>query len=420
MTDDQSPEETAAAEAARRRAGAQSAANDLARMGIDPRALGLQAVPTAQAHQPAPTRGVMPDGAADPRASGMAGGPPGGEGAPQAGPGNVVPIRREDDGVPLPASGTSSAWAPAPPLLGSEAAGPAGRELPIEFLLGGGARVDRDRPAPGRLARAITYGMVTPDAAQAADREREMVSRVRSRQSEQRVVAFVAGKGGVGTTTVAIGVGSVLAALRDDATTLVSLRPGTPSIGLALAGSPAPNAREFAREDSDASPLRLDNGLRVVDGPRWGTPVRRGDVPRIVDRIGQQSTFMLCDVGNDAGEAGHSLLGRADQIVIVSGPGSDGIDASRVAAERVADIDPYLLDAAVYVVVCPRESAHRQVVRRMREQMPDGARIVSLPPEASLAEGASFDPAAVGAGTRLAMIDVAGLVALGATAVVGR
>jgi MinD-like ATPase involved in chromosome partitioning or flagellar assembly len=422
MADEQTPEEAAEAEAARRRASAQSAAGDLARMGIDPRALGLQAPPPERPQQPrGPAQGPVQGGHPLPPAQHGAvdAGDPA-HATPPAEPGsqgNVVPIRRDQPtSAHLPASGTSAAWAPAPPPIGAASADAATREVPVEFLLGRTGAKEFTRPAPAQLARAVTYGMLTPDAAQAAEREREMVNRVRARQSEQRVVVFLSGKGGVGTTSVAVGVGCVLAALRDDATTLVSLRPGTPSLGLALAGTPAPNAREFAREESEVTPLRLNNGLRLVDGPRWGTPVRRNDVPRIVDRIGQQSTFLLGDVGNDASEAGHSILSRADQVVIVSPPGTDGIDASRVAAERVAEIDPYLLDTAICVVVCPRESAHRVVVRRMREQMPGGARIVSVPPESSLADGDPFDPASVSVGTRLAMIDVAGLVALGATA----
>ena len=51
--------------------------------------------------------------------------------------------------------------------------------------------------------------------------------------------------------------------------------------------------------------------------------------------------------------------------------------------------------------------------------MPGGARVVAVPPEPWLAEGAAFDPARVGPATRLAMIDVAGLVALGAVRPVG-
>ena len=45
--------------------------------------------------------------------------------------------------------------------------------------------------------------------------------------------------------------------------------------------------------------------------------------------------------------------------------------------------------------------------------MPGGARVVAMPPEPWLAEGAAFDPARVAPATRLALVDVAGLVALG-------
>lgn len=414
VSDDKTPEEAAAEEVARTQASAQNAAAELARMGIDPRALGLE---TAEASASAPPQ-AMPSG--DSAAPEVAGPPPGetDEGPmatsdTPAYPGNVVPIRPELTSADLPRSGTSAAWQEAPPSITS---GEESGVLPLQHLLGRGSGRDPAKPAPAQLARAVTFGMLTPDAADAADREREMVHRVRTRQTDQRVVVFLSGKGGVGTTSVAVGVGCVLAALREDSTTLACLRQGTPSLGQALAGTPAPRVRDLVRPDVDVAPLRMSNGLQLVDGPRWGTPVRRGDVSVLLDRLGQTSTFCLFDVGNDPSESGQAVLARADQAVIVSGPGSDGLDAARVAAERAAEVDPYLLDTAVYVVVCQRDAALRSVVRAMREVLPGGARVVAVPPEVSLAAGAAFDPSRVSALTRLAMIDVAGLVALGSVA----
>jgi MinD-like ATPase involved in chromosome partitioning or flagellar assembly len=412
VDDDLTPEEAAEREAARRRSSAQNAAGDLARMGIDPRALGLQAPADSTTRRgPEQSRERRPEVAPH---SGHPGQPGPGQHGLHPSAANVVPLR-PSQGPDLPASGTSSAWSPTPPPISPGQPGDLEtRAVPLEFLLGReGTPQQQQRPSASQLARAVTFGMLTPDAADAADREREMVTRVRARQTEPRTVVFLAGNGGVGTTSVAIGVGCVLAALRDDVTTLVSLRPGTPSLGLALAGAKAPNARDLARSDVDVTPLRLNNGLQLLDGPRWGTPVRRADVPTIVDRLGQASAFSLFDVGNDASESGHSILSRADQVVIVSGSGPDGVDGARVAAERAAEIDPFFLDSAIYVVVCHRESALRTVVRAMRETMPQGARIVAVPPEDVLADGGAFDPARVSLATRLAMIDVAGMVALG-------
>lgn len=410
MTEDLTPEERAAEDAARTRSSAENAAADLARMGIDPRALGLQ----GQSRRQPPGRPGS-SGGPDPHRGPQYQEPHSSSTPP---PQNVVQLRPEVRSDPmLPASGTSPAWAPQPPPItaGQQREGET-RGVPLEFLLGRELTEGHPKPSARQLARAVTFGMVTPDAADAAEREREMVTRVRTRQTDQRAVVFLAGQGGVGTTSVAAGVGCVLAALRDDTTTLVSLRPGTPSLGLAMAGAAAPNARELIRNDVEVAPLRLNNGLQIVDGPRWGTPVRRGDVPAIVDRLGQQSAFSLFDVGNDASESGHSVLSRADQVVIVTGAGPDGVDGAGVAAERAAEIDPYFIESAIYVVVCRREATLRSVVRAMRESMPTGARIVAVPPEETLVDGGAFDPSRVSVATRLAMIDIAGMVSLGTLA----
>ncbi len=84
-----------------------------------------------------------------------------------------------------------------------------------------------------------------------------------------------------------------------------------------------------------------------------------------------------------------------------------------MAAERAAEIDPYFLDSAIYVVVCQREATLRSVVQRNAGDDARGARIVAVPPEETLADGDAFDPSKVSVATRLAMIDVAGMVALG-------
>lgn len=401
--DDLTPEEQAAAEAERMRTSARGAASDLARMGIDPSILGIETdrrtQPARAPESPRAPGTNAPESRSQPR-------PPG-----PHDPGNVVPLRGGEPSPRLPRSGTSPAWAPGPP--GVEQSGPAyGAETPLDRVLGdtpggGGSSVD-----PGRLAKAVTFGLLTPDAAEVAKREQEIVGRVRTRQTEKRVVAFVSGKGGVGTTTVATGVGCVFAALREDTSALVSVRSGEASLGRALAGQPAPSARELVRSTQDVEPLRLSNGLLLVDGPRWGTPLQRPDIPTVTDKVAESAAFVLFDVGNDSSDAAHAAVGQADQVVIVSGTGPQGVDSARVAAERVADLDPLLLDTAVYVIVCQRDEAMRTVVRRMRSELPEGGRIVALPPEDFLAAGAAFDPGRVSAGTRLGLIDVAGLVAL--------
>ena len=136
-----------------------------------------------------------------------------------------------------------------------------------------------------------------------------MVARVRSRQSDQRVVVFLSGKGGVGTTTVATGVGSVLAALRDDVTTLVSLRAGAPSLGRMLTGEPAPERpgdRPDGRRGRTASAAQRAAGRRRPPVEHAGPSQRRSPTWSTVSA--QTSDFCLFDVGNDASEAAQSIL----------------------------------------------------------------------------------------------------------------
>lgn len=400
MADQPPDEEQDSPEEARAhvRSSAQGTAADLARMGIDPRLLGLEAAPDRTPEPPASTAPGAPQRPAQP-------------------PGhNVVPLRESDsvtDSAQLPASGTSRAWsAEPPPLTGSADQTPGAGVLPVDGVFGS------DRPGRAtssqvrRLARAVTLGLLTPDAAEAAEHERRMATRVRTRQTDHRVVAFVAGKGGVGTTTVALGVGCVLAALRDDASTVVSLRTGAPSISRALGGDGARTVRELIAE-SEEDPSTLPNGLRVVDAPGWGTPVRRDDLPVLIDRLSQDSTLSLFDLGTDLGESADGLFSRADQLVIVCGPGVANREAAHTAAERAADVDPYLLDSAVYVVVCSREQGMKRVASELRRDVPPGGRVVAVPPDPALADGAPLDPSRLRAQTRLALIDIAGLVALG-------
>jgi MinD-like ATPase involved in chromosome partitioning or flagellar assembly len=383
MADEQLNDEQAArAEAERHRVTAQETAAELARMGIDPRALGL-----------------ADNGAANPE-------------VPLDPIGSVVPLRPEFDRSSLPASGTSTAWALEPPRLGGSPTPSLATPTEVDALFTN-PRVRAPGALSGYLARSITYGLLTPDAAESVDRERQMIARVRTRTTEPQSTVLVSGKGGVGVTTVALAIGTVFAALREDTCCVATLRSGVPSLGVPLTGRRAIAARDLNRSGSEAELTRLPNGLCIVDGADWSAPVRRSEVPGVLDRIQQTANIALYDVGNDTGDASGALLSRADQVVVVTSGGADGLPAVQAAVERIGDRDPLSIDTAIFVVVCRHETALKRVVRRMREVLPGPARVVAVPPDDYLADGNRFDPGMVGVATRLAFLDIAGLVALG-------
>src|SRR5262245_99557 len=413
---------------ARRRASAQDAAGDLARMGVDPRLLGLDPVSTPPSPAGPPNQ---PPAASPPAPSpdGSDGSAPGGESAP-SNHGAVVPLRPE---FAAPAPGHGGPQQPAPtmsPALGpppgqyfsphNEPAPPppmaeqprSATSGPVESLL---ARTASGKAAPstsGRWVKAVTFGLMTPDAAETVGSERMLVGALRTRQNDRRVVAFNAGKGGVGTTTVALGVATAFAALREDPTVLVDAHSGTASLGQMLGVPAALSGRDLVA-DTDAEPTTVPGGLRVVDGCGWGTPLRRADVPPLLDRLGRDHAFTLVDVGNDPGEAAYAALARSDQTVIVTCAGAWGLSSARVAAARLRDVDTFAIDRAIYVVVCTNDEAYRKVHREVMQQLAQGpVRAVVVPPDPELAAGQPFDPSRVRPATREAMLEVAAAIAV--------
>lgn len=382
--DDQLPDA-----AALRRRRAQGAAGDLARMGIDPRSLGLGD----------PATDAEPEGAdrtPDPATS-----PDPGEGAAGAG-GSVVPLRPEFRGHP---ETPPDPVAPAPggigPVPGPVPEAPAPEPAPPS-----------GRPDPRRLLRTVVTGLVTPDGAVAMQDERALVEAVRSRQPERRTVAFAAGKGGVGCTTVAVATGTTFVALREDRSVVVDVQQGSPSLGALLRVERPTSVTELLGRRELVEPPSAASGLGVVDGADWDLGLSRTDVGGVLERLGNEVAFNLLDVGDDAGEGAHTALARADLVVAVTGPGEVGAAALGSVIERIRRVNPMAATRLVSVIVCPDEESHRRTLRELGPQAASaGGDVVVVPPEPALRAGDPYDAARVGGATREAMLRVAARVA---------
>src|SRR5262249_52933799 len=75
------------------------------------------------------------------------------------------------------------------------------------------------------VLRDLAAGLIEIGGLEALHLQRSIVAGVRQPQAQPRIVAVVAGKGGVGATTAAWATASILATLRDDTAALVSVRP---------------------------------------------------------------------------------------------------------------------------------------------------------------------------------------------------
>lgn len=278
--------------------------------------------------------------------------------------------------------------------------------------------LDRLVPAPPsapsgawrRVLRAVTRGLFEPSAAAAVEYERQLVARVRLRRPEPRLVAFLAGKGGVGTSTTAAGVALTLVSLRADTTALVSARSGTGSLGQRLFGQPAPPVPVLADGDPAPPPRWAYDRLAVVDGAPWHSPTQRDPLVALLERLRGQHPHTIVDIGNALDEPATAALHRADQIVLVTGASQDAVGAARTALSRVHQIDPFRLATVVVAVVCLSEQQHRQTAQRLRTELGMlPARVVPVGFDPWLAAGDRLDPARIRATTRQAYLRIAGL-----------
>jgi MinD-like ATPase involved in chromosome partitioning or flagellar assembly len=266
-----------------------------------------------------------------------------------------------------------------------------------------------------RIGRAVAAGLVRPGAAEAMDRERALVARVRARQREPRVVTVVAGKGGVGTSTVATAVATVLAALRHDTTALLDPRHGTGSLGRRIAGQPAPTVAQLGarvRGHPATAPLRVHGSLSVVDGAPWHAPVRGAQVTALLDELREAHTFTVVDLGNHPSDNTRLILGRTHHVVVVTTPTVDALDAVRVALLRIRSVQPDLLGTVVAAVPSLHPRVDRGAVARLRDGLGLPAdRTVRVPYDPALAGGGPLVADALRPGTREAYLRLAALVA---------
>lgn len=424
--------------AAERRA-AQDGAAELERMGIDPRAVGLEPPPVpGPPPAPGPARGVVPL----PTRSGPHGQVP----VPPSVSSQVADPPPPPPASPPPATGPPSPAAPpargpatygrARPAVhsGTGPLGPTGApsdraETTLSRPIGGvappsGAAADQLRPlaqvvappslgssaALRRLGRAVTLGLLEPGAAAAVEYERQLVARVRLRRQEPRVIAFVSGKGGVGTTTTAIGVALTLATLRSDTTALVSARSGAGSVAERLVGQPAPPVTAVTGREAQ-EPLWVHGSLAVVDGAPWHTPASADALGRLLDQLRGQHPLTVVDVGNDLSESARRAIARADQVVLVTSASREGVGAVQVALSRVYEADPFRLHTAVLALTCLNGRQYRRTVRSLRTVLGIQApRTVPVGFDPWLAAGDRIEPGQLRAATREAYLQVAGLV----------
>jgi MinD-like ATPase involved in chromosome partitioning or flagellar assembly len=265
-----------------------------------------------------------------------------------------------------------------------------------------------------RAMRAVTLGLITSGTAASVESERELVAKVRARRREASVTAFLSGKGGVGTTTVAAGIGLTLSALRNDATALVDLRLGPALLGrrmLGRAGTSMSDLAAIPAEGELPELLHLGGAMAIVDAGSMHSPLTAAQTGRALQLLRTGYAFTLADIGNDHAEAGQATLDKADAVVVVTTASQDAVLSAHIALERIRTAAPHLLPKVTVALVSLTDRQHRRTARRLRDQLRLAIhRIIPVPFDPALAAGASVSLTRLRPSTREAFVRLAAFV----------
>ncbi len=190
-----------------------------------------------------------------------------------------------------------------------------------------------------RLLDAIRQGLITHSAAAVARDQHAASNALRCRQSRPRRIALVGSNGGVGTTTAAVLLASVLAAARDDHTLLLTVHSDASDAAARLAVPHAPSVTEVLaamRRHGRIPPTPVtSSGLRVLSAPSPSAAAVDTGLSALLDvaAAGHASVVVDAGVASRIGDL-TTLAGLFDTVVLVCAAAAHGIDSANAVMTR--------------------------------------------------------------------------------------
>ena len=287
----------------------------------------------------------------------------------------------------------------------------------------------RDRPTSGWRAALYTAtgGLLNPGLSL---RDRDLAQlhaliRTPLRGVGHRV-AVLAGKGGVGRTTVAAGLAATLAEVRGDQVVAVDAAPEAGTLADRLVGPPPVTIRELLRRIANSaqpptlpeldSYLRLAGRLRVLASqldPAATTTLEPGEYQQVMQLLGRHIGIAVTDTGTGpAHPLTRSVLHAADSLVVVGTLTVDGASRAAHTLDWLANHGRHA-HATNSVVVLTGDHRSRDIdLDAVRDHFTSRVRaLVEIPHDPHLASGGRLDPTRLRRTTRDAFTQVAAAVA---------
>ncbi|BDB45761.1 MULTISPECIES: MinD/ParA family ATP-binding protein [Mycobacterium] len=272
-----------------------------------------------------------------------------------------------------------------------------------------------------RMVRVATFGLVTPGPSAAQRDIAQFEAAIRTALHGNHKVG-VLGKGGVGKTSVAASVGSILAELRqqdrvvaidaDTAFGRLSSRIDPRTTGSFWELTADKNLQSFA--DMTARVGRNAAGLYVLGGEPVSGPRRVLD-PAVYReaalRLDRHFAISVIDCGSTMDAAvTQEVLRDLDALIVVSSPWADGAAAAAKTVEWLADHDlRHLLHRSVVVLNDSDGHADKRTRSLLaREFVDHGQPVVEVPFDPHLRPGGVIDVTnEMAPATRLKFLQVA-------------
>lgn len=319
-------------------------------------------------------------------------------------------------GHPAPYRPTS---APAEPRRGPDfLGGGTGREPQATFGLS-----QNDSRAGWR--RALDRMMGGQSSAASDARREQQIERIRQPVRSDYRIAFLSLKGGVGKTTVTVGLGSVFASLRRDNVVAVDANPDFGTLGERVPRqtmstvrdlvAARPSIRSYAdiREHTSQSSSRLE----VVAGerdPAASEAFTEQDYRAVIDTLRTHYNLILTDCGTGImHSAMEGVLSLAHALVLVSSPAVDGAKSAAATLDWLG-LHGYahLVERTVVVISAHRPGAASIDMDELKRHFLARCRaVIVVPFDEHLAEGSVVDLEKLKPRTRAAFVELAAMMA---------
>jgi len=266
------------------------------------------------------------------------------------------------------------------------------------------------RTPPSSGWRKILYrwssGAINPGESPSEKHHRELRERIRRHIRKHYVIAVVAGKGGVGKTTLTACIGGIFSECRSENVVAVDAVPGFGTLAGRIDEMPPgdyaailadtdiqgyADIREYLGQNSAG--LDVLAGNRSSDQPR---PLAPSMFSGVLSRVRRTHSIIVVDTADDFEHPSmEAVLGSCDSLVFVSGltadtshPVTRGVDLLRALGYHD------LLSRSMVILNDSRDRDDREARRYLAERFSQsGATVEYMPYDPHLAEGGIIDTA---------------------------